>query len=115
MIPIYHYVRSHHESATDVKEPEAMRSEEQQKKKGKAKDQQGKKRGTRIWFKGRSEKAASSGTTAEQRLHHFYVHCRLSAAPKKSVALSQPPTLNIKCTQISQGHENLEEQKVMAS
>lgn len=63
---------------------------------------------------GRSEKAVGSGTTAEQRLHHFYVHCRLNAA-KKSVALSQPPTLNIKCTQISQGHENLKEQKAMAS
>lgn len=80
-------------------EPEPMRSEEQQKKKGKAKDQQGKKRDTRIWFKGRSEKAAGSGTTAEQRLHHFYVTLlSLNAAPSKSVALSQPLTLTIRCT-----------------
>lgn len=80
-------------------EPEPMRSDEQQKKKGKATDQQGKKGDTRIRFKGRSEKAAGSGTTAEQRLHHFYVSLlSLNAAPNKSVALSQPLTLTLRCT-----------------
>lgn len=52
---------------------------------------------------------------SQAKLHHFYVTLlSVNAAPNKSVALSQPLTLNIKCTQISQGHENLEEQKAIA-